>query len=301
MIAFIVLGAVLLAWPVKEKISLGLDLQGGMHLVLEVQTDKAVESALEQRGNDIKYALQEDDIEIDRLNVDIENKTLHIILVDTLDVSSTEAILKDYPSLEKQEVRRGGLELVYLMAQDEINSIHENSVEQALETLRNRVDEFGVAEPSLQIQGERRILIQLPGIKNPEDAIELIGQTARLEFKALDESMSAQEALTKGSPPGSEVLYQKNEDSDGNITREPFLVKKKVLLTGDTLTSAEVRYDNQFNEPYVSLTFDSIGAQQFYQISVKYLKKRVAIVLDNHIYSAPVIQEKIPLDPGPDG
>jgi len=295
LIAFIVLGAVLLAWPLKEKINLGLDLQGGMHLVLEVQTAEAVESALERRGEDIKYALQDDDIEIDRLNVDIENKTLHIILVDIIDVSATEKILKNYPSMEKQDVRRDGLELVYLMTQQEIDFIHENSVQQALETLRNRVDDMGLAEPTLQVQGERRILVQLPGIKNPEEAIELIGKTARLEFKVLDDSMSPQQALAQGPPPGSEILYQKNEDSEtGETKQEPYLVKKRVLLTGDTLTGAEVRYDNQFNEPYVAITFDSIGGQQFYQLTEKYLKKRMAIVLDNHVYSAPVIQEKIP-------
>lgn len=145
------------------------------------------------------------------------------------------------------------------------------------------------------MQGERRILVQLPGIEEPERAINLIGKTARLEFKAVDESMSPQQALKEGAPIGSEVLYQRivNEET-GEVTKEPFLIKERAIMTGDSLTAAEVRFDNQFNEPYVALTFNSLGGQQFYQLSKDYLGKRVAIVLDNNVYSAPVIREEIP-------
>jgi len=181
------------------------------------------------------------------------------------------------------------------MTEEEIRFIKENAVQQALETIRNRVDQFGVSEPAIQVQGERRILVQLPGIEEPERAINLIGKTARLEFKVIDESMSPQQALQSGPPEGSEVLYQRIEDPEtGAVTREPYLVKERTLLTGDTLTGAEVRYDNQFNEPYVALTFNSLGGQQFYQITKEQLGKRLAIVLDNNVYSAPVIREEIP-------
>ncbi|MCF8721169.1 protein translocase subunit SecD [Nitrospina gracilis] len=295
LILAVLLGAVWLAYPVKEKINLGLDLQGGMHLVLEVQTEKAVESTLEQRADDIKRALQDEDIELERVFALQEDMTIHIILVDTIDSPATTEAVKSYPSMKLLGTEREGLELIYQVTKEEIKYIKENAVQQALETIRNRVDQFGVSEPAIQVQGERRILVQLPGIEEPERAINLIGKTARLEFKAVDESMSPQQALKEGAPIGSEVLYQRivNEET-GEVTKEPFLIKERAIMTGDSLTAAEVRFDNQFNEPYVALTFNSLGGQQFYQLSKDYLGKRVAIVLDNNVYSAPVIREEIP-------
>ncbi|CAI2718876.1 protein translocase subunit SecD [Nitrospina watsonii] len=295
LIAAILLGAVWLAYPVQEKINLGLDLQGGMHLVLEVQTEKAVESSIEQRADDIKRALQDEDVELDRVFAIQDDKTVHIILVDTIDTPATTQLVKNYPSMELQGTQRDGLELIYRVTAEEIKYIKENAVQQALETIRNRVDQFGVSEPAIQVQGERRILVQLPGIKEPERAINLIGKTARLEFKVVDDSMSPQQALQQGPPNGSEVLYQRIENPEtGAVTKEPYLIKERTLMTGDSLTAADVRYDNQFNEPYVALTFNSLGGQQFYQISKDYLGKRIAIILDNNVYSAPVIREEIP-------
>ncbi|CCQ90982.1 Protein-export membrane protein SecD [Nitrospina gracilis 3/211] len=291
----VLLGAVWLAYPVDEKINLGLDLQGGMHLVLEVQTEKAVESALEQRADDIKRALQDEDIELERVFALQEDMTVHIILVDTIDAPTTTEAVKSYPNMKLLGTERDGLELIYQVTPEEIKFIKENAVQQALETIRNRVDQFGVSEPAIQVQGERRILVQLPGIEEPERAINLIGKTARLEFKAVDESMSPQQALNEGAPMGSEVLYQRIENEEtGEVTKEPYLIKERPIMTGDTLTAAEVRFDNQFNEPYVALTFNSLGGQQFYQLSKDHLGKRVAIVLDNNVYSAPVIREEIP-------
>ncbi len=296
LILIVVLGAAFLAYPLKEKINLGLDLQGGMHLVLEVQTEKAVESAMEQRADDIKHALEDEDIEVDRVKADLEENTVHVILVDKIDVPGSETILKNYPSLEKTRTGRDGLELVYQLRDDEKRFIEENAVQQGLETIRNRVDQFGVAEPSIQVQGDRRILVQLPGIKDAKRAIDLIGKTARLEFKLINETLSPQEALKGSMPEDSEVLYQKKiDDKTGKVTgKDPYLVKKRTLVTGDMLTSADVRFDNQFNEPYVALSFNSVGAQTFFDVTRKNLNKRLAIVLDDNVYSAPVIREEIP-------
>ncbi len=294
LILAVLLAAVLMAYPLEEKINLGLDLQGGMHLLLEVQTEKAVDYGLEQKSDDIKNALEDEDIEVDRVSEDLQNYLIRIILVDTIDVAATEAVLKGYPSLEKIEVRRDGMELVYKLRSDELNDMMDNAVQQALETIRNRVDQFGVAEPSIQIQGERRILVQLPGIKDAKRAIDLIGKTARLEFKLLNEVMSAEDALRGKIPEGQEILYQRNEDKvTGEVTRQPFLVKKRTVLSGETITGADVRYDSQYNEPYVAITFNSVGARIFQQVTRANIKKRLAIVLDDNVYSAPVIQDEI--------
>lgn len=294
MIVSLVLGALWMAYPLEERIVLGLDLQGGMHLVLEVQVEKAVEASLDGIADDIKRTVENSDIEIDNVHVDYETKELHVFLVDTLDIGEVETILADYVNLERQKVNQESLKRVYRLLDNEVKRIRENAVDQGLETIRNRVDQFGVAEPTIQRQGDRRILIQLPGIKDADRAINLIGKTARLEFKLVDEENSVQEAKTKGIPDGDEILYERQEDKDaGVITKLPWLVKKRAVLTGETLTAADVRYDSQFNEPYVSIAFNSYGAMVFRQVTRENVKKRLAIVLDGNVYSAPVIQEEI--------
>jgi len=295
LIFILVLGAVFLAYPLEEKINLGLDLQGGMHLVLEVETEKAVESAMEQRADDIKASLDDENIEIDRVKADLENNTISVLLVDKIDLPAVESELKNYPSLEKKDTARDGLELIYQLLPDEKKFMQDNAVQQALETIRNRVDQFGVSEPSIQIQGDRRILVQLPGIEDAERAIKLIGKTAQLEFKLLNETLSPQDALKGSMPAGSEIIYEKIMDKVTGkvISKEPYLVKKKTVVTGDMLTGADVRYDSQFNEPYVAITFNSIGAQTFFKVTRENVGKRLAIVLDNNVYSAPVIRDAI--------
>ena len=290
-----ILGAVWLAWPLQEKIALGLDLQGGMHLVLEVQVEKAVEASLDRMADDIKRDIEKEDIEVYRITAHMEDKRIRVRLVDELDKEPVAKVLEGYPFLERQEAEDGPEIIDLILSDDQVQMIERNAVSQGLETIRNRVDEFGVSEPTIQVQGEQRILIQLPGIKDPERAIKLIGKTARLEFKLLDEGKSVQDALKGNIPAGDEILYERVENKEtGEVTREPYLVKKHTVLTGDTLTSAEVRFDsNQFNEPYVAISFNSVGAMIFQEVTAANVNKRLAIVLDNNVYSAPVIQGAI--------
>ena len=296
LILFVFLGAVLLAHPLKERIALGLDLQGGMHLVLEVQTAKAVEASLERIADDIKRDIQNEDYEVDRVSADLENNTITVLMVDALDLPAVEEVMENYTVYLKNEGKvREGRGLQFRLSEEESKRIAQNAVSQGLETIRNRVDQFGVSEPTIQVQGERRILVQLPGIKDANRAINLIGKTAQLEFKLLDESISAETALSGSVPEGDEILYKRDENKEtGEVSRVPYLVKKRTVLTGETLSSAEVRYDSEFNEPYVALTFNSVGAMIFQELTRENVKKRLAIVLDDSIYSAPVIQEEIP-------
>ncbi len=295
LILFVIGGFSLLAWPLEEKINLGLDLQGGMHLVLEVEAEKAVEFSMEQRAEDIKHALDDDDIEVDRVILNKDTNVIRIILVDTIDTTGTETVLKNYTTLEKKDVLRNGLELVYQLREDEIDYIQDNAVHQALEVIRNRINELGLSEPTIQVQGNRRILVQLPGVKDLKRAMDLIGKTARLEFKMVNESMSPQAAEAQGIPAGSEILIEQVRDkTTGKVIEEiPYLVYKRILLTGDMLTGAEVRFDSQYNEPYVAIEFNSLGGMTFFELTSANVGKRMAIVLDDHIYSAPVIREKI--------
>jgi len=281
-------------WPHK-KINLGLDLQGGMHLVLEVDTDKSVESTIERMIYELRSLLKKENIRyiaIDRIEdtkISLKIRGNNILSFNKL----LDNELKDLQVLSKSNDDEI-LTMILNLPDDETIHIKKLATEQALETIRNRIDQFGVNEPDIRRQGEKRILIQLPGIKDTQRAKELIGKTALLEFKLLDETHDLDAALNGNIPAGSELLYQDNENTaTERVIRTPYLVKKRTLLTGEYLTDAKVQIDSQFNEPYISINFDKKGARIFERITEENVKKRLAIVLDNKVYSAPVIQEKI--------
>ncbi|MFO7666844.1 MAG: protein translocase subunit SecD [Desulfobacterales bacterium] len=282
-------------WPHK-KINLGLDLQGGMHLVLEVETEKAVESTIERISNDLKGLLRSEHISFTSIER-IEGTKISVALQGQENIDGFEKILdKEFRDLRILSRNKDNdlLTIKMDLPEAETDNIKKLATAQALETIRNRIDQFGVSEPDIRMQGENRILIQLPGITDTQRAKELIGKTALLEFKLLDESRDAETAVSEGAPPGSEVLYEIREDAQTKrVIKRPYLVKKGALLTGSYLTNASVQIDSQYNEPYVSIDFDKKGARIFENITEENVKKRLAIVLDNKVYSAPVIQEKI--------
>ena len=277
-----------------SKLSLGLDLQGGMHLILEVDTQKALKNLLDRDIEDIKGILGENGIPYGSLE-----RTGDRVVIDLLnpnDENKFNNILKDrFPSLIGRYNKAGDELKVELEFTDkEKKAIKESIIEQALETIRNRIDQFGVAEPDIHREGEDRIVVQLPGIKDPDRAIALIGKTAILEFKLVDEENSVEKALEGNIPIGDEILYQRRVDRDtGAVSQTPYLLKKRTLMTGDLIKNAMVRIDTNLNEPYVLIEFNDRGANLFEQITAANEKKRLAIILDNNVYSAPVIQEKI--------
>jgi preprotein translocase subunit SecD len=279
-----------------EKIHLGLDLQGGMHLVLEVQTDKAVETRLSRTSQELRDAMRKAGIRYTESDRSAKG-AISLRIVNQESIAAFDNLLdKEFPRLRLLSREMEGESLVVRLdlPDEEVDYIKEMASKQAMETIRNRIDQFGVSEPDIRRQGENRILIQLPGISDPQRAINLIGQTALLEFKLVDEEHDVADALKGAVPPGTEILYQINED---DVTRRsskvPFLIKKRSFLTGEYLTDARVQIDSQFSEPYVSIDFDKKGARLFERITEANVKKRLAIVLDGRVYSAPVIQEKI--------
>jgi len=278
--------------PRAERLNLGLDLQGGMHLVLEVVTEKAVENTVDRLIAELRRETEKENIQVDRI-VREGTDRIRVRLQTKEGVDGMRRILKNYSNLQQS----GGAEpteLVLNLPSREVKRIEEFAVRQSLETIRNRVDQFGVAEPHIIQEGDRRIVVQLPGVKEPQRAINLIGKTALLEFKLVIESANLQEALAGKAPEGDEVLYQRQVDERGNVNKVPLLVQKRAILTGDLLTSAQVQIDNQTNEPVVSIAFDAEGARLFAEATAANVGKRLAIVLDDTIYSAPVIREKIP-------
>ncbi|MBU2591249.1 MAG: protein translocase subunit SecD [Nitrospinae bacterium] len=291
LIVLVVVGSLFLAYPLNEKINLGLDLQGGMHLVLEVEADKAVESMLSHYADNLSDSLNSNEAE----DVFVKYSNATIVVEYEKGVSGDVAgkIGKDFPELVSEPQSEEG-KIVYRFSEDKAKEIREKAVDQGLETIRNRIDQFGVAEPSIQREGEERIVVQLPGIKDTQRAINLIGKTARLEFKMVDDEGDLEAALNGDIPEGDEILYERRvDDVSGQSSTTPFLLKKKVMMTGEYITSADVRIDTQYNEPYVIVSFDKIGGKLFGKITRENVGRHLAIVLDGNIYSAPVIREEI--------
>jgi preprotein translocase subunit SecD len=286
----------------SRGIVLGLDLQGGTHLVFEVEGDKAVESAAERLGLAVKAAIEEKAIK-----AEVRQEGLDIT-VKPAPPEAKRLIENNFPELAPDDLPGGA---VYRLRAKERDNIKATAIDQALETIRNRIDQFGVAEPIIHRQAENEIVVQLPGIKDPDRAIEIIGKTARLEFKMLDEESPLAPELPQGIFPEEEqkvlaqfaprlaeedeILFGRVVDKEtGSVRKTPYLAKKQALLTGDLLTEARVSIDTRFNEPYVSLRFNAEGARIFEDLTGKNVNKRMAIILDGNVYSAPVIRERIP-------
>jgi preprotein translocase subunit SecD len=285
----------------NRGIALGLDLQGGVHLVFEVEGERAVEITTERIAQRIKDILEKRKLQA---TVKVEGLDIKITPVED---KIRKAVIDAFPTLEQVSSADA---LIFRLSDSEIRRIKNNAVDQALETIRNRVDQFGVAEPIIHRQGTNEIVVQLPGYKDPKRAVELIGKTAQLEFRLVDDESPVAAELPPYIKPGEEeeflerfkdkipeddiILFQRIVDPEtGEVRKRPFLLKKEVLLTGDLLSEARVAIDQRFNEPYVSLTFNSAGAKIFEEVTAKYVQKRLAIVLDGNVYSAPVIRERI--------
>jgi preprotein translocase subunit SecD len=254
LIILVVGAALFFSLPLGDKIKLGLDLRGGVHLVLEVEAENAVTSAVRKYASELKDLMNRKEVDYDTATS--RDNTLIIKLFDGGALSSVKDIMDEYPEFQEQIWNKDTLELSFILREKAVSEIRENAIDQGLETIRNRIDQFGVAEPSIQREGRNRIIVQLPGLDDPERAIKLIGKTALLEFKLVDEENDLQEAREGKIPPGSEILYERKVDEeDGAVTKTPYLLKEEALLTGDLLTDAHVSIESQFNEPYVSPMF----------------------------------------------
>jgi len=276
-----------------DKIHLGLDLQGGMHLVLGVKLEKAIENALEGTVSALKDEIQKKGAVYDYIKR-VDRRSIELNLVKADFVPKVQEILNDYFNFTITHPYQGS-ETKFLLTfkEAEIARLRESTIEQARKTITDRIDQFGVAEPTVAKQGEDQILVQLPGIKDTQRAIDLIGKTAQLEFKLVDEEHSLDKALQGDIPEGSEILYERSRDKvTGQIVKKPYLLKKTALMTGNLLTDARVQ-PGEFGTPYVTMTFNKFGAMLFEQITGENVGKRLAIILDDNVYSAPVIREKI--------
>jgi len=308
-----------------EGLRLGLDLQGGMHLVLKVDLDKAVENSLDLAAQDLKEGLAEKKITAVRTKSP-DPQVINFTLPNTEALSTVEEIIEgDFPGLDiTTQTAEGTFPRLQLRLKgEEIDFIKKNAVVQSLEIIRNRIDQFGVAEPVIIRQGTDEIVVQLPGVKDPKRALSLIGQTAQLQFKMVaddagvnpvqlisqvqsaglwspgkqDSRESRKQlnlALQGQLPPDTEIYFEKRKDPQTGIeSKTPILIKTQTMMTGDMVKNAQVRIGGSFNEPYVALDFTGRGGKLFAQITEDNVNKRFAIILDEVVRSAPVIRERI--------
>jgi preprotein translocase subunit SecD len=282
-------------YPPQKSINLGLDLQGGIHLVLGVDVDKYVASQTERAAEDLKSGLERKGVAVKRV-VREGLSSIAVELANATNWNDALTVASEFSAFEVTQRDDKAGRFTLAMRERQITQLRDDAVRQGLETIRNRIDQFGVAEATIARQGPDRILIQLPGVQDPDRAKAFIGKTALLEFKLLDEQTPVEQALAGRLPETSEVLYERRVDKETKVERKiPYVVQKRTLLTGSELTRAEVQADpNSTGNWQVAIEFTATGTRIFGEVTEQNVARRLAIVLDGTLYSAPRINERIP-------
>ena len=271
-----------------KKITLGLDLQGGLHMLLGVKSEEAITSRIKAIAGSIKYLFDDNDIVMDDLR--IEKDTVHFKLLDEDDVSKAKALLGK--ELTGTTLQVAGTDFTVALTPEEVVRTKQNAIKQAVDTIRNRLDQFGLAEPTVAKQGENKILVEVPGVKTPADEQrirELIARTAHLQMMAVDEDRAARVYTMS---PNEAKKYRDVILPDVKDPKRKYLLHQIPILDGSMLTDAKVGFDRN-NQPVIDFVLNGEGGRIFGDFSGKSVGKRMAIVLDNKVYSAPVIRERI--------
>ncbi|MBI3534929.1 MAG: protein translocase subunit SecD [Deltaproteobacteria bacterium] len=323
-------------FPFKKKINLGLDLQGGLYLVLGVDFNKVYKDIVDRQVEVISASFKEKNIilksvKVQREGVPVDDPRILLEFDPAQRDAVYKIIKKEFTILRLADDQAGKLELG--LTREQRNDIRERTVNQSIQVIRNRIDEFGVTEPAIASQGLDRVVVELPGIKEVDRAKQLIGRTAKLEFKiADDKSMTPGQVakliadVTKENnisykegqkfseyvqkindlvkskiPQDTEIAFERSRTLDemreegdlGQMHRRPYLLKSKVDVTGNDLQDAVVAFDPENQRPIVSFTMNARGAVLFEKLTGEHIHERLAIVLDGIVYSAPTIQSKI--------
>ncbi|MEH2534506.1 preprotein translocase subunit SecD [Bradyrhizobium sp. AZCC 1588] len=282
-------------WPVwaQRHIVLGLDLQGGSYLLLEVDANYVKKQRLDQVRDDARRVLR--DAKINYTGLNVRNEAVEIRVTKDADLPTALSKLRELSqplggllgssgqrSLEVTDAGGGLLRLT--VPQAAITDLLRRTIEQSIQIVERRVNELGTVEPLIQRQGADRILVQVPGLQDPTRLKELLGKTAKMEFRMVDTTVSPDQGRV---PPESEVLMS------ASSPKTPYVIKRQVLVSGGDLTDAQPGFDQRTNEPIVSFRFNTSGARKFAQATTENVGLPFAIVLDNEVISAPVIREPI--------
>ncbi len=271
-------------WLPNQQIALGLDLQGGSYLLLEVETEAVIEEQLNNLVDEVRLQLRGE--RIGYRNLGVVDRSVTFELRDPAQAEQARTLLRDIGEDIRVDIEEDGT-AVARFTEDSMQQRLNNAMQQSIEIVRRRIDETGVREPTIQRQGERRIVVQLPGINNPERMKDILGKTARLTFRLVDTSVSPR---GDDIPPGSEVLPADETGPNGEPVRR-YVVRKRVMVSGENLTDASATF--QQGQPVVAFSFDTVGARRFGQVTQENVNRPFAIVLDGKVISAPRIQEPI--------
>ena len=285
------------SWLPHKQINLGLDLRGGSHMLLEVDTGAVIRERLETIVDDIRRNLREQRIGYQNLRAGETTVSLRIRKAE--DIANARRIIREMAQPLTNSllgmatgsnditVETSGSAVTVTLTPPAIEERIGSAVEQSIEIVRRRIDELGTTEPTIQRQGRERILVQVPGLQDPQRLKELLGQTAKLVFRMVDVSTTAQQAQATRVPAGSQILPSAGEGEG------PHLIRKRVLVAGESLVDAQPGFDSRTNEPIVSFRFDASGAKRFGRATQENVGRPFAIILDNEVISTPVIREPI--------
>ncbi|MGI6852981.1 protein translocase subunit SecDF [Mesorhizobium sp. 1B3] len=284
-------------WLPKRPMTLGLDLQGGSHILLSVDRQDLVTERLNATRDDIRTLLR--DAKIGYTGLSGTGRTVQVRIREANEVDAAKTALAQLTQpvssgvfgttavneLTLDEPEPGLLR--FTLTEEGIDYRVSSAVTQSIEVLGRRVNELGTTEPIIQRQGADRILVQVPGLQDPQRLKEILGQTAKLTFQMVDQSVPVQEAIQGRPPAGTTVMYSQDDPP------VPYLIENRVIVAGENLTDAQATYDQRTNEPVVSFRFDAKGATRFGQATQQNVGKLFAIILDNQVISAPQIREPI--------
>src|ERR1700735_370024 len=286
-------------WPLwaQRHLVLGLDLQGGSYLLLEVDSNYVKKEKLDQIRDDVRRVRREARIGFTG-GITVRNDAVEARISKDTDLPVALSKLRDLSqplggllgsngqrSLEVTDAGNGTMRLT--VPQAAITDRIRQAIEQSIQIVERRVNELGTVEPLIQRQGTDRILVQVPGLGDPSRLIAILGQTAKMDFRMVDSTISPEQAISGQLPPDSELLPSTEPG------HPPYVVKKQILVSGGELTDAQPGFDQRSNEPIVSFRFNTSGSRKFAQATSENVGQPFAIVLDNEVISAPVIREPI--------
>ncbi len=279
-------------WLPHKQVSLGLDLQGGSHLLLSVETNAVIRENLEAMVEGVRAELRKARIRYRELGIMAGDLAgVNVTILNTEEQDQAYELLRNLePGTVVQTGDAGRITMV--MNEKTVLERKRSAIQQSIEIVRRRVDETGVREPTIQSQGDDRILVQLPGIDDPERIKRLLGKTAKMAFHLVDTENSLSDAIGGRIPPGSKLMESADEiDASGQPRK--YLIRKQVMVSGETLVDSQPSFDRRTNQPIVTFRFDTRGAKKFGAVTSKNVNRPFAIVLDGKVISAPVIREPI--------
>ena len=277
------------SWLPHHQVSLGLDLLGGSYLLLQVDVDAVMKERLTNMVDSVRTAMRKDRIAITNLHA--EGKSAVAFRVrDAPDLDKARDAVRNIDATTQVTTQADGTLAIQFNKRD-IADLNRKTLTQSIEIVRRRMDQTGTKEASIQTQGIDRIVVQLPGLKDPERVKDLLGKTAKLTFHLLDLDNSVAEASGGRVPPGDELLPSDEPGPGGKPTM--YLVQRRVLVSGDRLTDAQPGTNPQTGQWVVNFTFDGVGTRQFGDVTRDNVGKPFAVVLDGKVITAPVIREPI--------